>query len=157
MSELPKSPLTGEEQQCLFGISQLADLDAQANAMRVQLATVIDRAQQDHNFNEALIEYAFALQAAGKEQLALLVAALWAGRQWSVELSDRMRSESGAPALTPQEKARQRACQRAWDLVHGIKPEHTWLSFQAIAAVVAAVAFIALLLALNHIGGYISQ
>lgn len=154
MSELPKSPLSGEQQQCLLEISQLVDLDSQANAMRVQLATVISKAQHDDTFNTALTEYAFALQAAGNEQLALLVTAMWAGRQWSVELSDRMRSESGAPALTPQEKAKCRASQRAWDIAHGIKPEHDGrLSLQTIAVVVAILALIALMLALNHTGG----
>lgn len=122
MSALLQSPLSAEEQRCLIGIGQLAGLDAKATALRVQLGTVIARAQQDDGYNAALIEYVYALQAAGHEQLAHLVAAMCAGRMWSAELSDRMRSESGAPVLTPQEKTAIRSSQRAWDIAHGIKP-----------------------------------
>lgn len=164
MSELPNSPLSEDEQKCLVGISQLAGLDAQAKALRVQLGTVIVRAQQDNNFNSLLLAYAYALQSAGQEQQAILATAMCAGRVWSAELADRMRSESGAPPLSRKEKECIWACQRAWDLVHGIKPtpaplrlfdtpEHTRLALQAIAAIVAMLAFIALMVLLPHAQG----
>jgi len=152
-----KSPLTDDEQQCLVGISQLADFDAQADALRIQLEKVIGRAQLDDGFNSELIEYSYALQAAGDEELAILVTALCAGRMWSVELANRMCGESGAPALETKEKERIWACQRAWDITHGIKPTTPPLRvfdalksskglLIAIIAVVAAVAIIGLLL-----------
>ncbi len=163
MNKLSPAPLTVEEQQCLDGIGQLAGLDAQAKALRLQLGSVIARAQQDDGFNTALIEYVYALQHDGDEQSARLVAAMCAGRMWSVELSDRMRSESGGPPLTPQEKAARRASQRAWDLAHGVRPssaiasrlfdtpEATRVTLQTILAIVATAAFIGLMVVLNHV------
>lgn len=164
MSKLPQSPLAAEEQQCLIGIGRIGDLDAQANALRVQLGTLIARAQQDDMFDAALVEYVYALQHAGQEPLARLVSALSAGRMWSTELSNRMRAESGAPELSWAEKEYIWACQRMWDIAHGIAPttallrlfdtpEHARLSLQAIAAIVATLAFIALMLLLPNAKG----
>lgn len=73
MNERLNAPLSEHEQQRLRRISQLDDLDAQADALRIQLATVIAAAQRDDSFNMTLIEYVYALQAAGDDRLALLV------------------------------------------------------------------------------------